>query len=622
MLTAIAAALRLWNLSYPPLLWDEAATYTRVTGTFGELVSILRFDGFAPLHYELYWLMARMMRMTPWQMRIVPAIAGIAMVPAIYFLAREVTSRKVALIAAGMATFSAYLLVYSRDAKMYMHLWLCATLCVACLLWWMRTGKRIAWLCLVLAATAMNGLHALGLCVIGVCVVIVLLHPRVTWNKFAAALAGLAIACSALAVHYVYFNQWGREIEQGGWRKSGLDWVGQRNRQFSKPFLLWDTAASWLVAYRSPRPPVTAPRRVIVPAAIMSGVLIALFALGWVRWRRELRDDDPEDVYPGTRGAMWMAAWVLLPAVGFFVVSFGFGKDVWNARYLAVAWPAVVVLLAMAFQRLPHPALRAGAIALFVGANVLQFALRMAVENGVPVDLVARDLADRNATTIVLANDDPAAPSLGGNGGIFDFPGKYYLSLETNVRLRPRQLRDEPTRDHFVIPTRLDEIPADAERVVVWRDGTEPASLGKKWKRISMKEHAVRDFWCWRRMFRCTRSEFVRQGNGSSSPEYTGVTWEVVGDQMVEVRLILYALATAAADEPFAAGRLQCAIQFSGEDVLQSAHYFVPGRISAPTENEVGMDGFVPNCVESVFAAFAEVTGDADDQSLDSEVEC
>src|SRR5439155_17429897 len=143
----------------------------------------------------------------------------------------------------------------------------------------------------------------------------------------------------------------------------GLDWIAQRNRGFSKPFVLWDTAASWLLSYRSPRPPVTAPTRVIVPVVVVSSVLGVLLVAGAFPWPRKLRDDDPEDAPPEAqrgRGAIWMAAWVLLPAIGFFIVSFVIGKhDVWSARYLAIVWPAVCVLIAMAILRLPLPWLRA-----------------------------------------------------------------------------------------------------------------------------------------------------------------------------------------------------------------------------------------------------------------------
>src|SRR5262245_44354443 len=119
-LTIVGGVLRFMRLAHPPLLFDEAATYTRVVGSFREMLEILRFDGFAPLHYELYWLMSRFMRLTPTVMRIVPAISGTLMVPATYFLARQVVGRRVATLAAALTAVSGWQLVYSRDAKMYM----------------------------------------------------------------------------------------------------------------------------------------------------------------------------------------------------------------------------------------------------------------------------------------------------------------------------------------------------------------------------------------------------------------------------------------------------------------------------------------------------------------------
>src|SRR5205085_1325845 len=93
-------------------------------------------------------------RMTPLVMRLVPAIAGTLMAPAIYFLAIQLANRRVALVAALFAATSAYLLVYSRDAKMYMHFWLMCTLSMASLLWWLRTRSRVSWLCWVAASVA------------------------------------------------------------------------------------------------------------------------------------------------------------------------------------------------------------------------------------------------------------------------------------------------------------------------------------------------------------------------------------------------------------------------------------------------------------------------------------
>ena len=114
-------------------------------------------------------------------------------------------------------------------------------------------------------------------------------------------------------------------------------------------------------------------------------------------------------------------------------------------RYLAIVWPALTVLMALAIQRLPAPWLRAAAIGLLIGANVLQYVLRVSVESGVPVDKISHDLATAKKSkgaieTIIAVRDDPRANSLGGGGGIFDFPGRYYLSIDLGLHLRPGQL--------------------------------------------------------------------------------------------------------------------------------------------------------------------------------------
>jgi uncharacterized membrane protein len=179
-LTLLGGVLRFINLDYPSLIYDEAATYTRVCGTYQQMLGTLRTDGFVPLHYELYWLMGKVLPLTPFVMRLIPALAGTLLIPAIYFLARQVASRRVATVAAALTAFSAFQLVYSRDAKMYMELWLLATLFIACLLVWMRTGTLLAWLAWVALACAMDGVHALGAAVVAVAFVIVLTHPLLT----------------------------------------------------------------------------------------------------------------------------------------------------------------------------------------------------------------------------------------------------------------------------------------------------------------------------------------------------------------------------------------------------------------------------------------------------------
>src|ERR1039457_970457 len=157
--TAFAAILRFSFLARPCLWGDEALTFSRICGTYNQMLDVLREDAFGPLHYELYGLLARRFQMTPFMMRLWPAITGTLMVPAIYMVGFELLGRRTARVVAVLTASSAFLLAFSRDAKMYMPLWFFITLHIACLLWWMRTGRSTAWLAFVAAGCLATGLH-------------------------------------------------------------------------------------------------------------------------------------------------------------------------------------------------------------------------------------------------------------------------------------------------------------------------------------------------------------------------------------------------------------------------------------------------------------------------------
>jgi 4-amino-4-deoxy-L-arabinose transferase-like glycosyltransferase len=672
LLTLLAAALRLVMLNVPTLEYDEAATYSRVTGTFHQMLDILRADGFTPLFYELYWVMAKALPLNPWVMRLPEAIAGIAMVPAIFFLARELTpDRRVALLSAGLAACSSYLLIFSRFAKMYMPLWMLATLFITCVLWWMRsTGRtaRVAWLAWVAAAVAMNGLQALGTVVVAIALLIVITHPQVTWNKFLFAICGLAISLCGIGVHYACFNQWAPRVQgaQTGWQESGLTWIQRRNANLAKPYLMFDTATTFLFSYRGPRPPIGPPRRVVIPVIILSALIGALLIAAMLPHRR--RDDPAEDVstaadVPRHRGGLWIAAWVLLPAYGFYCVSFadalspaglmlawlamlggwwlllvpaavaigilaardaraalagrilfplfvlapllfsvpeqwldplqfpiehwiastltprlaagaalaaltalvaswraistrparqrflthaallialccaiwlaarGAGHDVWNTRYLGIMLPAVLIGIAMLIERLPVALLRQIAVGLLIVPNLVQFALHLTAQSNPPLDWIAMDVArarsssGRVRTILALSSLDPDDTGLEGRGGLFDFPGKYYLSRALGLTLSPQVLRAPDSWQQFDLELggklnamkTLGDDPGVRE-VVVWRDGDEPdaadamrAALGPEWSHRPSETFEIRDYWCWRRTFRCARETFARR---------------------------------------------------------------------------------------------------------------
>ena len=355
-ITFFGGFLRFWKISQPPLWGDEAATFSRICGSYQDLLDILQFNGFVPLHYELYqWIAGGMpmgariehrpiapvvtrrsmffrskatpapattqpttkpvligehplvaggIRMTPQVMRFVPAAGGHTRDRGDLFsgLPVIVLSPCAALIAAVFTATSAYMLGYSRDAKMYMHFWLCCTLSVACLLWWLRVRTRLSWLAWVAASVAMCGLHAPGAILLGVELLIFLSRDRQWWGSGLILLAGflvsgwahgqthffshvfderwlvlgvslllpivafflqrrrdwkgivffllgLCVILSGIGGYYLKFNRFKQQIDEEGWRDSMLQWVDEYNDGRDGVGLMQYTATAYLYSW-------------------------------------------------------------------------------------------------------------------------------------------------------------------------------------------------------------------------------------------------------------------------------------------------------------------------------------------------------------------------------------
>src|SRR5688572_26628140 len=196
-ITVLGVVLRFSFPNRPPLWGDDAYTVYRTHADYQSMLDVLQNDGFTPLHYELYWLLGRIAGteksplneggraiehstgLTPAVVRFLPALWGSLMPPVIYFLAVQLVRRRIALGAALMAACSAYLLGYSRDGKMYMMLWMFSALSTACLLWWLRTGLRVAWLSWVAASLAMASSHMPGVAMLPFQAIFFLTRSRV-----------------------------------------------------------------------------------------------------------------------------------------------------------------------------------------------------------------------------------------------------------------------------------------------------------------------------------------------------------------------------------------------------------------------------------------------------------
>ncbi len=371
-LTLLGTTLRFSFLDRPPIWGDEAMTYMRVSATYKQLLDALQDWGFAPLHYELYWVMRQLTPLTPFMMRLPTAIAGTLMVPVMYWLALQVTgSRKVGLVTALFTATSAFLCNYSRDAKMYMDFWFFCALNFACLLWWLRVRTRsewegeppgeprqprahgsagaspshslrtrVAWWSWVASGVAMMGLNLLGGMLIAIELLAVLIWPARQWRPWIPRglittnlfLLGVIIMALGPAGYYMFFNRYAERLDRaGGLHGGGLQWIEPYNRGRSAGDLVLFTSTAHLYSWEWPRPLTSSikdqeeinrhGRRWLKMAGIS---ILALLAAGLFPWPRHWTGMEAGESAPRTnwwRSLSLVLIWIIIPAYGFYCAS-------------------------------------------------------------------------------------------------------------------------------------------------------------------------------------------------------------------------------------------------------------------------------------------------------------
>jgi len=346
VLTVLSALLCFNRLSFPSPLIDECFTYWRVCGNLDQLLDTLRNDAFVPLHYELLnWigqgfplgggihLVNGGIKLTPAVLRFFPALCGTAMTPVMYFLGRQMFNRRTALIAATFMTCSAYGLFFSHNAKMYAPAWMLETLTIACFLWWIRTWRRIAWLCWIGAGVAAGGCHAITLLLLPLAPLYFISMGKFSRWRIPALLIGLATISAGPAIYYGVFNHWtensggivpgvaGEPAPDANWKSSGLNWIEPADNSVSLPLEALNnylTGYDWANLSDLANPPTLLAKlsgTMIALAVITYGLLI-FGMLPWPHTRRYRKDDLPPE--PWWRGLLWLTLWIVLPVYGFF----------------------------------------------------------------------------------------------------------------------------------------------------------------------------------------------------------------------------------------------------------------------------------------------------------------
>jgi 4-amino-4-deoxy-L-arabinose transferase-like glycosyltransferase len=390
-LTALSAFLCFNRLNTPSLLIDEVFTYWRTCGNLDQLLDTLQNDAFMPLHYELInWIHQGLplgfgihlvpggIWLTPAALRFISALCGTLMTPIMYFLARQMFGRRTALFAAALITCSAYMLFFSRNAKMYAPAWTMETLNVACLFWWLRTELRLAWLCWIAAGIAAAGIHSITLLVLlPMALLCFLSMAKFGGWRVPMLVAGIALIAAGPAIYYGVFNRWtqksggvlpgvvGEPAPDAQWQNSGLNWIPPAGDTVALPF---NALNNFLSGYDWNNIADLAD----VPELIKkySGAMIALAAttyglliLGALP-RPNARGKEM-CAQQWWRNLLWLLLWIVLPVYGFFYCRSvdGFSSPVdWVKmliQYAAPFWPisiAMMVLLGLELNRWPRVA--------------------------------------------------------------------------------------------------------------------------------------------------------------------------------------------------------------------------------------------------------------------------
>jgi mannosyltransferase len=142
LLLAASAVIRFLYLTRKPFWFDEAFSTEVARVSWGNFLHLLWWR---EANMSLYYLLLRFWLQfshSEFYIRSLSVVVALATIPAIYWLARLLFDRRVALIAAALFTFNAYSVRYAQEARSYALFLLLATLSSGFLIAFVREPVR------------------------------------------------------------------------------------------------------------------------------------------------------------------------------------------------------------------------------------------------------------------------------------------------------------------------------------------------------------------------------------------------------------------------------------------------------------------------------------------------
>ncbi len=318
----LATANFFWQLGASSYYVDEALSIDNALPSIGSVVHLVNQTESNPWTYFLAlheWL-GRTGSEREWVTRLPSAVAGIALVTAVFWLARAFLPRTPALVAAALAALSPLVLQYAQEVRVYVFVMLALALAVALVVRAPRAGRAATRLLLLaaVASVAALWLHYAAILVVG---------PLCVWLARQASLTKLQRwafvgVCAVGEVLMIPLF-----IEQ--YRNSG-GLAGIANFTLTNVVTVGGTPFDGRFVSG------------LTPVRILALLVVAVSA--WVVWtRRDARIHEPR----------LLCALALVPVAVVLLLGL-LGKDVVSTRYTAVAAPLFLVIIAAGLSTLPR----------------------------------------------------------------------------------------------------------------------------------------------------------------------------------------------------------------------------------------------------------------------------
>jgi len=375
---AVGAFLRLFRVGHHSLWLDEAFSALLAQRDWGQIVSGTARDTMPPLYYLLLHPFLSLGSGETF-LRLPSALWGIATIPLLYALGKDLFSEKAGLAGAGLLAGSPFHVFYSQEARMYSQLGFLSLLSAFCF-WraWQDRGKGY-WLAFGLSTAAALYTHnmaILSLSALGVFALARWQRTRQKARSLAAALVGIGLL----------FLPWLLYLPDQIARVGGRFWV-----ETPSALELLTTLGLFSFGYALPGPLI-----VVALTVALYAVFLTLF-IAWRAWPGE---------GSGREALLFALCLFAVPLAVSFLVSLRW--PVFLARTLMVSALAMLLLVGWGLTRTPRALvalLAVGGMAL-TGLSLYNFYANPAYAKP-PLREAANYLAARfqNGDTVIHSSD-------------------------------------------------------------------------------------------------------------------------------------------------------------------------------------------------------------------------